>query len=297
MSSRVFQSVIVQMKEATERCIGVVDEQGFVIACSELSMIGSHLDDLQAALADNPEQIFTSAVRTYKLLGVTGSRFDYAVFVAGHDAAARSICILASVAMNEARTNYEEKHNKATFVKNIISDNILPGDVYVRAKELHFVTDVPRSVYLVRQLDRSDVAALEVIQNLFPDRQRDFVLSVSETDIVVIKELTREERPEDIVAVAENIENAVRSELLVKTVIGIGTTATTCASWPTGIRKPRSPSRSARSSTLRSPSSTTRISALAASSTSCRPPCARCSSPRSSRRTPSRPWIRTRWRR
>ena len=112
MSSRVFQSVIVQMKEATDRCIGVVDEQGFVIACSELSMIGSHLDDLQAALADNPEQIFTSAVRTYKLLGVTGSRFDYAVFVAGHDAVARSVCILASVAMNEARTNYEEKHNK-----------------------------------------------------------------------------------------------------------------------------------------------------------------------------------------
>lgn len=222
MSSRVFQSVIVQMKEATDRSIGVVDEQGFVIACSELSMIGSHLDDMQAALTDNPEQIFTSAVRTYKLLGATGSRFDFAVFVAGHDAASRSICILASVAMNEARTNYEEKHNKATFVKNIISDNILPGDVYVRAKELHFVTDVPRAVFLVRQLERSDVAALEVIQNLFPDRQRDFVLSVSETDIVVIKELTREERPEDINAVAENIEAAVKSELLV---IGIGTTA------------------------------------------------------------------------
>ena len=127
--------------------------------------------------------------------------------------------------MNEARTNYEEKHNKATFVKNIISDNILPGDVYVRAKELHFVTDVPRAVFLVRQLERSDVAALEVIQNHVPDRLRDFVLSVSETDIVVIKELTREERPEDINAVAENIEAAVKSELLVKTVIGIGTTA------------------------------------------------------------------------
>ena len=129
MSSRVFQSVIVQMKEATDRAIGVADEQGFVIACSELSMIGSHLDDMQAALADNPEQIFTSAVRTYKLLGAAGTRFDYAVFVAGHDAASKSLCILAAVAMNEARTNYEEKHNKATFVKNIISDNILPGDV------------------------------------------------------------------------------------------------------------------------------------------------------------------------
>lgn len=68
MSSRVFQSVIVQMKEATDRSIGVVDEQGFVIACSVLSMLGSHLDDMQAALTDNPEQIFSSAVRTYKLL-------------------------------------------------------------------------------------------------------------------------------------------------------------------------------------------------------------------------------------
>ena len=53
MSSRVFQSVIVQLKEATERCVGVADEQGFVIACSELSMIGSHLDDLPVAAAEN----------------------------------------------------------------------------------------------------------------------------------------------------------------------------------------------------------------------------------------------------
>lgn len=192
MSSRVFQSVIIQMKEATDRCVGVADEQGFVIACSELSMIGSHLDDMLPSIGEDREQTFTSNVRTFKLLGVVGSRFDYAVFVSGHDEAARSICILASVAMGEARINYEEKHNKATFVKNIISDNILPGDVYVRAKELHFVTDVPRVVYLIRQVDHSDVAALEVVQNLFPDRQRDFVLSVTETDIVVIRELTGE---------------------------------------------------------------------------------------------------------
>jgi carbohydrate diacid regulator len=213
------------MKDATDRYIGVADEQGFVIACSELSMIGSHLDDLQGVSADTAEQIFTSAVRTYKILGASGARYDYVVFVSGNDEGAKSICILASVAMNEARTNYEEKHNKATFVKNIISDNILPGDVYVRAKELHFVTDVPRAVFLVRLLERSGVVAVEVIQNLFPDRQRDFVLSVSETDIVIIKEMTYEESPENVQTVAERIESAIRSELQIRSVIGIGTTA------------------------------------------------------------------------
>ena len=52
MSSRIFQGVIVQMKDATTRCIGVVDEQGFVIACSELSMIGCHLNPV-ARCVDN----------------------------------------------------------------------------------------------------------------------------------------------------------------------------------------------------------------------------------------------------
>ena len=126
--------------------------------------------------------------------------------------------------MSEARINYEEKHNKATFVKNIISDNILPGDVYVRAKELHFTTDVPRVVFLIRQVEHTDIATLEVVQNMFPDRQRDFVLSVTETDIVVIREIAEELAPEEINQLAAQIETAIKSELGVKTVIGIGST-------------------------------------------------------------------------
>ena len=226
MSSRMFQSVILQMKEATDRCIGVVDDQHFVVACSELSMIGSRLDELAELAPDVQGRLFTTESRTFKLLGAAATRYDYAVFVEGTDAAARSICLLAAVAFNEAKTNYEEKHNKATFVKNIISDNILPGDVYVRAKELHFVTDVPRAVLLVRQTDRSDMATLEVIQNLFPDRQRDFVLSVSETDIVVIKELNGSGTDSrEAYELASSIEEALRAELLLKVVIGIGTPA------------------------------------------------------------------------
>ena len=211
MSSRIFQGVIVQMKDATTRCIGVVDEQGFVIACSELSMIGSRLDDFQAA-GEVQEQLFSTDARTYKILSASTARFEYAVFVEGNDQTARSICILAAVGMTEASTNFEEKHNKAAFVKNIISDNILPGDVYVRAKELHFTTDVSRAVLLVRQ-------------NMFPDRQHDFVLSVSESDIVVIKEMAPDETSEDVCALAETIERAVQTELHVQTVIGIGTAA------------------------------------------------------------------------
>ncbi|MCD7792046.1 MAG: helix-turn-helix domain-containing protein [Oscillospiraceae bacterium] len=224
MSSRIFQSVIIQLKDATDRTIGVADSQGFVVACSELSMIGSYLDDFQS-ISESPEQVFATSVRTYKLLGDIEGKFDYAVFVSGHDSMARSICILAGVAIAEAKTNYEEKHDKTTFIKNIISDNILPGDVYVRAKELHFTADVPRTVFLVRQIDKSDVAAIEVLQGMFPEKQKDFVLSVNETDIVIIMEMSPNFDSADLNAAAESIEKAMFRELGVKVVIGIGTTA------------------------------------------------------------------------
>ena len=225
MSSRIFQSVIIQMKDATDRVIGVADSQGFVVACSELSMIGSYLDDMQGLSGDMNDQVFTTTERTYKIISGLDSQFDYAVFVSGHDTAARCICVLAAVAMSEAKMNYEEKHDRSAFVKNIISDNILPGDVYVRAKELHFQTDVPRLVFLVRQSDKTDVSAVEVLQNLFPDRQKDFVLCISETDLVLIKEASAGMETDDITAIAENIEKTMMRELGIKTVIGIGTPA------------------------------------------------------------------------
>ena len=151
MSSRIFQNVIIQMKDAVDRTIGVVDEQGFVVASSELSIIGSRLDDFRSFLLEASEKVACTASRSYCALSAEGGKIDFAAFVEGTDQPARTICAVSAVAFNEARSNYEEKHNKAAFVKNIISDNILPGDVYVRAKELHFVTDEPRSVLLVRQ--------------------------------------------------------------------------------------------------------------------------------------------------
>ena len=40
MSNRLFQTVIHQMKDVLGRTIGVIDENGLVIACSELGKIG-----------------------------------------------------------------------------------------------------------------------------------------------------------------------------------------------------------------------------------------------------------------
>ena len=42
MPNRLFQGIVNQMRDTLDRNIGVVDEGGTVIACSELGQIGRH---------------------------------------------------------------------------------------------------------------------------------------------------------------------------------------------------------------------------------------------------------------
>lgn len=222
MSSRIFQGVILQLKEATDRCIGVLDADGNVICCSNTGLIGKRWQD--AVLRLGPaEEVTAFDKHTFKpMLGWNGS-VEYVVFAEGEDPAARSICIMTHVALTGAKRYYEEKHDRTTFVKNIITDNILPGDIYVRAKELHFSTEVQRLVFLVRQVGHADVAAVEVLQGMFPDRQQDFVININETDIAIVKQLN--DPYNEAPRVAQTIEDKLKGELFLKTVIGIGTVA------------------------------------------------------------------------
>ena len=126
------------MKDSVDRTVGVVDDQGYVIACSELAAIGSRVEDFRIGLVDGNSHELVTAGRTYVMLSSESGQLGYAAYVEGTDSVAKTVCAISAVAFDEALANYEEKHNRAAFIKNIISDNILPGDVYVRAKELFF---------------------------------------------------------------------------------------------------------------------------------------------------------------
>ena len=95
----------------------------------------------------------------------------------------------------------------------------------IKKKELRFATDAPRAVFLVRQLGHGDVATVDVLSNMFPDKLQDFVLSINESDIAVVKQLPGEASPAELEKIARSIEDTLKNELFIKTVIGIGTVA------------------------------------------------------------------------
>ena len=225
MSNSVFQSVIVQLREISDRTFGVVDSDGFVVSCTDNSLQGEHWADAALKVGSASDAMVTFGQKTFKAIVGNSNYFEYAVFCTGDDEAARSFCQLAYIALNDAKIFYEEKHDRGTFVKNIIMDNILPGDIYIRAKELHFSTDAPRAVFLIRQVGHSDVATVDVLSGMFPDKMQDFVLSINEMDVAVVKQITPNVTSEELEKIAVSMEETLKNELRIKTVVGIGTVA------------------------------------------------------------------------
>ena len=225
MSNSVFQGVIVQLRELSDRTFGIIDNEGSVISCTDGSMLGENWADAIVRVTNSSERVVTFGQKTFKSILSNAGFLEYAVFCTGDDELAKAYCQMAYIAFNDAKVFYEEKHDRGTFVKNIIMDNILPGDIYIRAKELHFATEAPRAVFLVRQVGNTDVATVDVLSGLFPDRIQDFVLSINESDVAVVKQITPSTTAEDLEKMARNMEDTLRSELYIKTVIGFGTVA------------------------------------------------------------------------
>ncbi len=223
MPNRLFLGIVNQMKEVIDRTFGVLDETFAVVACSDLGRMGETYEGLLGVSLSTQETLKQDGY-TYRCFG-SRPHGDYFVFVEGEDEQAEKYATLLSISLSNIKLYYDEKHDRGNFVKNIILDNILPGDIYLKARELHFSDDVSRVVLLVHIHTATEISAFEVIQNLFPEKNRDFVINISETDIAVVKELRTKVESKDLEKLAQSIADTLGSEFYTQVSVGIGTPA------------------------------------------------------------------------
>lgn len=210
------------MKDAIERTVGVIDETSAIIACSELGRIGEMQNTVSIDTIPTTEVLVRNGM-TYKTFG-TRSKADYAVFVDGTDETAAKFAAMLAISLANIKQYYDEKYDRGNFIKNVILDNILPGDIYLKARELRFNTDVSRVVLLIRITSRTDATTFDIIQNLFPDKNKDFVININETDIALVKETKATIETSDLEKLARSIVDTLSSEFNTHALVGIGTT-------------------------------------------------------------------------
>jgi carbohydrate diacid regulator len=77
--------------------------------------------------------------------------------------------------------------------------------------------------FLVKTEKTRDIYAHDIVQGLFPNKAKDFIIILDDDNIVLIKELKSMEDTKEIEKTAKIIIDSLGAELMVKAFIGIGT--------------------------------------------------------------------------
>ena len=114
MANRVFQNVVYQMKDAIDRVVGVVDETGAVIACSELGQIGEMREGFAVARLTAGDAFEKDGYAYHQFSNAKHN--DYAVFVEGNDPTAAQFASLLSISLQSIKQYHDEKFDKTNII-------------------------------------------------------------------------------------------------------------------------------------------------------------------------------------
>ncbi|MBQ6529981.1 MAG: helix-turn-helix domain-containing protein, partial [Clostridia bacterium] len=223
MISKAFQDIVTQMAEVYPKKFGIADSHGLVLAVNGGEPSGDVIDSLIAAASSSDKLLFKDG---YTVRSITNKPYaEYIVYVEGTDEVSKYCCNSIVVAANNVRHYYDEKYDKNNFMQNIIFDNIMPFDLHQKARELHVDIDVPRAVFYVKVLDEGENSIYDVLRNMFPDKEKDFVVNIDTDNLVLIKELKEVETSEKLEETAQLIVDTVSAETMLSVCVGVSTVA------------------------------------------------------------------------
>ncbi len=231
MSHKLYQSVLTNMKNGLSREVGVCDNTQCIIACTSVERLGEFISVSTPVTKLN----VTNGMAIMPIFPQDVA--EYSVFVEGEDEIATQLVSALAVSLANIKQFHDDRYDRTNFIKNVVTDNILPGDVYAKARELHFGGDVTRIVLLVRVHNNYDGFAHEAISQLFPEKQKDFVFNVSELETVIVKEVRPNITGQDIDKLASSIVDTLTASHFMKATVGIGTTVANLRDLPNSFKE------------------------------------------------------------
>lgn len=220
LSVKMFRNLVQQVKQMINAECGIMDENGLILACTDENKTGHTVNNLQQVL-ESDKQLVRLNGKTYQKVNIN-NRYEYIVYLdSDSEESARYLALIALNVKNMG-IYYDEKFDRSNFIRNIMLNNILPGDITLRAKELHVANNAYRVVFLIKTEGNKEAHPYEILLSLFPNRIKDFVIVIDEENVVLVKELKSETDEKEIEKIANIIIDTLNTELMIKATIGVG---------------------------------------------------------------------------
>ena len=222
---RRLQMVVNQTMALIKSEFGVISETGNILA-SSISEKTACMSPLFQVIKDcNHDYLYLEGCLYNKIYHK--GKIDLVTYMVTEDTeGSRNILGLFSISAINMKRVYDEKYDKLNFFKNVLLDNVLPGDIPIRARELNIQNNISRSIYLVKAEKNPEHSLYDLVCPLFQERNQDFVVSIDEENCVVIKEVEKtgslDVVNKEITECTHFILNGIKKQTEMKVSVGIG---------------------------------------------------------------------------
>ena len=220
LSNQIIQKSLDELKAITKIELEVYDLEGTRIAGTSSEMeVEPHIIRIFAESAAETQELDNKWFMKVQEEG----RDLYVLIASGDQQHAYQVAKIEVSQLEALILAYKEKYDRNNFFQNLILDNLLLVDIYNRAKKLHLDVEAKRIVYLVETKVESEGIVKEMLRSLFSQQTGDFVTSVDERNIVLIKSLRKEDTEEEIQQTAKTIVDMLNAEAMLTVKVAYGT--------------------------------------------------------------------------
>ena len=160
----------------------------------------------------------------YYFRAMNGNRLEYIIECEKTDKALM-VGRMTALQIEALIVAYQERFDRDNFIKNLLLDNLLIVDIYRRAKKLHIDVAKKRVAFLVETRNKDDIGALETIRNMYLESEEDFVTSIDENNIVLVKEVGDDYTDDELQHTAEVLVDMMNTEAMSDVRVSYGNVA------------------------------------------------------------------------
>lgn len=134
-----------------------------------------------------------------------------------------AVCQIRTLILSNAET-----YDRNNFIQNVLLGNLLTVDLYGRAKRLH-IEAKPRVTFVIDTGNKSTDMVSELVKNLSDMKSGDFVTSVDEHSVVLVKDVSyicEDDMEEELQGIAVSLVDNLHMEAMVKVRVGYGNVVT-----------------------------------------------------------------------
>lgn len=220
ISSQIIKTSIEELKTISKVDMGVWDLEGKIVAAT------FEPDDITPALitgfAESPAD--SQVIGPHHLMKVLDE--DEVLFILDAKGTSEDTYMIGKIAVCQLQNliiAYKERYDRNNFFQNLLLDNMLLVDIYNRAKKLHIEVAVPRAVFLIETDKEKDSTAMELLNGMFTSQVGDYITSVDESNVILIKAITPEDNYDRLDQIAHTIVDMMNMEAMLNVRVSYGT--------------------------------------------------------------------------